>query len=225
MLWHIMNVYSSNGFNEFVCALGYKGEAIKEYFLNYYALNSDITVDLGSGSIDYILPREKKWKVNLIDTGANTLTGGRLKRLQSFLSEEQTFMLTYGDGIANVDINKLVAFHKSHGKLATVTSVRPPARFGNIQFEGDMIRDFKEKPQTGEGWINGGFFVFDRKIFDFLGGDETILEREPLERLAAAGQLIGFRHEGFWQCMDTLRDKQFLEDLWNQPSGAPWKTW
>ncbi len=222
MLWHIMNLYSAHGCNEFVLALGYKGELIKEYFLNYYALDSDLSVDLQSGKVENIRRSQRDWKVELIDTGEQPMTGGRLRRLESMLRPLGTFMLTYGDGVADVNITQLLAFHRAHGRLATVTAVRPPARFGGITMNGDQVVEFKEKPQTGEGWINGGYFVFEAAVFDYLSGDETVLEGAPLENLTRDGQLMAFRHPGFWQCMDTLRDRQVLEQLWASNT-APWK--
>jgi glucose-1-phosphate cytidylyltransferase len=223
ILWHIFNIYSAHGFNDFVVALGFKGEVIKEYFLHFYALNNDITVDLRSGSTTVHHGRQPPWTVHLADTGQETQTGGRVARLREQVGGE-TFMLTYGDGLANVNIAELVAFHRSHGKLATVTTVRPPARFGGVVFEGDRVAEFTEKPQAEGGWINGGFFVLEPGVFDYIDGEQTIWEREPLERLAADGQLMAFRHEGFWQPMDTLREKKLLQDLWDSGQ-APWKTW
>jgi glucose-1-phosphate cytidylyltransferase len=224
MLWHIMNIYGSHGFNEFVLALGYKSEVIKEYFLNYYSLDSDLSIDLKSGQVKHLRQSQRDWKVDLIDTGVGSMTGGRLHRLAPYLSQGGTFMVTYGDGVADIDVGKVLAFHRSHGKLATVTAVRPPARFGGMAFEGDRVVEFMEKPQTGEGWINGGYFVFEPGIFDYLSGDDTVLEGSPLENLAKDGQLMAFKHEGFWQCMDTIRDRHLLEDLW-QRERAPWKNW
>ncbi len=223
ILWHIMKLYATHGFDEFLLPLGYKGEDIKNFFLNYSSLSSDCSVDLGSGKVEYLSRPPISWKVRMIDSGLNTLTGGRLHRLQNHLQGQGTFMLTYGDGLCTVDIKKLLEFHKSHGKIATVTSVRPAARFGTMVFDPNgVITDFREKHQTDEGWINGGFFVFEQKIFDYLDGDETILEGAPLEKLAKAGQLVGFKHSGFWQCMDTIRDRQYLEELWASGK-APWK--
>ena len=222
MLWHIMNCYGHYGFNEFVLALGYKGEMVKEYFLNFQALDSDFSIDLASGKVKHLRQSAKKWKLDLVDTGAETLTGGRLARLKPHLRRSGTFMLTYGDGVADLDIRKLFAFHKKHGKLATVTAVRPPARFGGMRFKGARVTEFKEKPQTGEGWINGGFFVFEPEVFDYLDGDATVLEGAPLENLTREGQLMAYKHQGFWQCMDTLRDRQLLETLW-AGGNAPWK--
>jgi len=223
MLWHIMNIYGGHGCNEFVLALGYKGDSIKEYFLNYYALDSDLSIDLKTGSIEHQRRSQRDWKVDLVDTGEQSMTGGRLHRLEQLLRPLGTFMLTYGDGIGNVDIKRLLDFHRAHGKLATVTAVRPPARFGEIVLNGDQVVEFKEKPQTGEGWINGGFFVFEPSVFDYLAGDQTVLEGAPLENLARDGQLMAFKHSGFWHCMDTLRDRQQLEQLWAS-NAAPWKT-
>lgn len=224
ILLHIMKIYANHGFNEFVVACGYKGELIKKYFIDYHLLNSDVSVDTLTGKVDYIVPVKEELKVSLVDTGASTLTGGRLKRLEALLRPEGTFMLTYGDGVANVDVKEVLAFHRSHGRLATVTAVRPPARFGTMVFQGDQVVEFQEKPQTGEGWINGGFFVFEPRVFDYLKDDSTILEREPLEGLCRDGQLMAFRHEGFWHPMDTVRDRDFLNDQWTT-GRAPWKTW
>ncbi len=223
ILWHILNIYAAHGFTEFMVALGYKGESIKEYFLNWYALNNDLTVDLSRGRTEVHGANQPAWKVHLVDTGLETQTGGRIKRLRERLSNG-TFMLTYGDGVANVDVRRLVEFHRSHGKLATVTAVRPPSRFGSFVLDGGRIVEFVEKPQSGEGWINGGFFVLEPAVFDFIAGDETMWEREPMERLAAEGQLMAYQHEGFWQPMDTLREKRILEDLWAKGK-APWKVW
>ena len=222
ILWHIMNLYGSRGFNRFVLALGYKGEAIRDYFLRYQAANSDLTIDLATGDVQCESPPKKDWKISLIDTGNETLTGGRLLRLERYLRSEGTFMLTYGDGLSDLDICDVLAFHRRHGKLATVTAVAPPARFGTMSFNGDRVVSFAEKAPSSEGWINGGFFVFEPRVFDYLDDDMTVLEEKPLERLAADGQLMAYRHGGFWQCMDTLRDKNRLEELW-QSGDAPWK--
>jgi len=223
MLWHIMKIYSTFGFNEFVLALGYKGETIKNYFLNYHYLASDFTIGFREGKIDLHDGEREDWLVHLIDTGLHTQTGGRLKRLAPHL-RDGTFMLTYGDGVADVDLDELLAFHRSHGKLATVTAVRPPARFGGLSFNGNFVADFVEKPQIGEGWINGGFFVLEPEVLDYIDGDDTAFEREPLERLADEEQLVAHRHDGFWQCMDTLRDVRMLESLWRSDD-VPWKVW
>ena len=223
MLWHIMNLYAGHGFREFLVACGYKGEMIKEYFHSFFVHNSDCFVDLRDGSRSVVNSSPIDWRIGLIDTGLDTMTGGRILHLKKWIGEEP-FMVTYGDGLGDVDIGSLVAFHRAHGKLATITAVRPPSRFGALLLAGDAVREFSEKPQTGEGWINGGFFVFEPPVFDYLGGDQSILEREPLERLADDGQLMAFRHTGFWQPMDTLRDKELLESLW-AGGKAPWKTW
>ena len=223
ILWHIMKHYSHYGFREFHIALGYKGEDIKHYFLDYYALNNSMTVNLGNGEVTFHRKRVEDWIVHLEDTGVDTMTGGRLRRLQPFL-EEETFMMTYGDGVSDVDLTQLLRFHKSHGKIATVTAVRPPARFGGLTIEGDTVREFTEKPQIGEGWINGGFFIFEPGVFAYLRNDGDSLEMDALEQLAGDGQVASFCHDGFWQCMDTLRDKRQLESLWR--SGCPpWKVW
>ena len=221
ILWHIMDIYWGHGYNEFVIALGYKGEMIKEYFLNYYNLQSDLTVSLGSGGVEATRKCYRDWLVHLVDTGLESMTGGRLYRLKDRL-KSGTFMLTYGDGLSNVDVGKLVEFHRSHGRLATVTTVRPSPRFGGLKFDGSRVTEFTEKPQTGEGWINGGFFVFEPGVLDYIVAEDTILEREPLENLARDGQLMAYKHDGFWQCMDTLRDKLALEKLWTE-GNAPWK--
>lgn len=224
ILWHIMNIYAAGGVTEFIIALGYKGELIKEYFLNFYALNNDITVDLASGGVTVHDGQQPNWKVHLVDTGLHTQTGGRLGRLKDWIGENETFMATYGDGVGNIDVAALRAFHEAHGKRATVTTARPPARFGGVVFEGDRVAEFTEKPQVGEGWINGGYFVLHRSVLDLIESDETIWERDPLERLAGVGELMAFRHEGFWQPMDTLREKHLLQELWDSGK-APWKVW
>ncbi len=220
MLWHIMKIYERHGFREFFLALGYKGDMIKDYFLNYHVRQSDLTVRLKTGQIEYSNPTAEDWSVSLIDTGALTMTGGRLLRMASRLRGE-TFMLTYGDGVSDVDVETLIRFHRSHGRLATVTAVRPTARFGGLHLDGGQVTAFKEKPQSGEGWINGGFFVFEPSIFDFLQDDQTVLEQSPLELLAAQGQLMAYEHGGYWQCMDTIRDRDALEALWKS-GNAPW---
>ena len=223
ILWHIMKLYAHYGFREFVVALGYKGDVIKRYFLDYAKLQSNFTVNLGSGDVMRRGSQVEDWTVHLVDTGSATNTGGRLKRLAPVLGRE-TFMATYGDGVADVDINALVKFHRGHGKLATTTAVRPPARFGGLVFDGDRIAEFTEKPQIGEGWINGGFFVLEPDVLEYIADDQTSWEREPMERLANEGQLMAYRHGEFWQCMDTLRDLRLLEGLWSSGQ-APWKVW
>ncbi len=222
ILEHIMHIYDSFGYREFVVALGYKGEVIKDHFLHYYQRRADLTIDLSKGTVSANeTEAHRDWRVHLVDTGVVTQTGGRLLRLRDWIGKER-FMLTYGDGVSDVDIRALVEFHIAHGKLATVTAVRPPARFGGMMFdETGVVTEFTEKPQTGEGWINGGFFVLEPKVLDYIDALETIWEREPLERLAQDRELMVFRHEGFWQAMDTLREKRLLEDLWNHGQ-APW---
>ena len=219
LLWHIMHTYSHFGHSDFYLALGYKSENIKEYFLNYQALNSDFMINLSNGKIDPHQVNDVDWQVTLINTGEATMTGGRVKRMQTYIGDE-TFMLTYGDGVADIDINKLLTFHKSHGKMITMTAVRPAARFGELQLVDNKVISFKEKPQMNDGWINGGYFVIEPAFFDLIDDDATLLEREPLERAVALGELMAYRHEGFWQCMDTKRDHELLESLWTQ--GAPW---
>ena len=219
ILWHIMQTFASFDHKDFYIALGYKSDVIKEYFLNYPYLNYDFTIELKSGDRT---PRQKvttDWRVTLVNTGENTMTGGRTKRMVNFVNNE-TIMLTYGDGVANIDINKLLNFHKSHGKMITITAVRPAARFGELQLDDNRVVSFEEKPQMNDGWINGGYFVIEPAFFDLIDGDATLLEREPLERAVAIGELMAYRHEGFWQCMDTKRDHELLESLWTQ--GAPW---
>lgn len=223
ILWHIMNIYSHFGFNEFILATGYKGESIKDYFLNYYNFNSDLVISLKNGNVKASKNCYRDWLVNIVDTGLNTMTGGRLLRLKDKLGDGP-FMLTYGDGVGNIDIKKLLKFHRSHGKIASVTAVRPNARFGGITFNNDLVIEFREKPQSGEGWINGGFFVFEPEIFGYIDDDSTVLERKPLEKLAKDKQLVAYKHEGFWQPMDTMRDKQLLEETWKS-GNAPWKIW
>ena len=223
ILWHIMKHYDRHGFNEFFVALGYKGEVIKRWFLDYHALSGSMTVEIASGKLTSFEKDCEQWTVNLMETGQDTYTGGRLQRLRPFL-EGGTFMLTYGDGVSNVDLEELLRFHRKHGRIATLTAVRPPARFGGLVFDGDAVKAFSEKPQAGEGWINGGFAVFEPGIFEYLSGDKSSLEADVLERLARDGQLAAFRHPGFWQCMDTLRDKHLLESLWRQ-GNAPWRVW
>jgi glucose-1-phosphate cytidylyltransferase len=222
ILWHIMKSYAAYGFNEFVIALGYKSEIIKDYFVNFYHHVNSLSVRLASGKVVVHETEAENWTVHLLDTGIETQTGGRLKRAAQFIGPEP-FMLTYGDGVCDVNLDCLVDFHRAHGKLATVTAVRPPARFGGLVFDGDLVTRFEEKPQVGEGWINGGFFILEPQVVDYIDGDASTWEREPLERLAHAGQLAAYRHEGFWQCMDTLRDVRQLESLWAVQ--APWKVW
>lgn len=221
ILWHVMQIYSQYGFNDFILPLGYKAHVIKEYFLNYYAMSADLTVNLATGKTVHSHRNKENWTVQMVDTGKETFTGGRLKRLENCLRPSATFMLTYGDGVADININKLLAFHRSHGKIATMTAVRPSARFGTMSFVGNRVTSFIEKSQTEAGWINGGFFVFEPEIFDYLENDQTILERTPLERLAQEGQLFAYQHNNFWQCMDTLRDKQYLDALSAQ-NNMPW---
>ena len=222
ILWHIMKTYAAFDHNDFFVALGYKAEVVKEYFLNYRALNSDFTVDLGTGAVTPYQADTVDWRVTLVDTGANSMTGGRVRRMKPFIGNE-TCMLTYGDGLADIDIEALLKYHRSHGKMVTVTAVRPTARFGEMELTGDAVVSFKEKPQLHEGWINGGYFVIEPEFFDLIAGDDTILEREPLEQAAAMGQLRAWRHGGYWQCMDTKRDRDALEDLWSSGK-APWRT-
>jgi len=223
ILWHIMNIYAAAGFEEFVVALGYKGAHIKDFFRNYFSATHDLTVHLATGKTTVFDGDPRTWTVHLVDTGLDTQTGGRIKRLERRL-RDGTFMLTYGDGLADVDVRGLLSFHRSHGKLATVTAVRPPARFGALVLEGERVVRFSEKPQSGEGWINGGFFVLEPGVLEYVEGDQAVWEREPLERLAGDGQLQAYFHDGFWQPMDTLREKQYLEELWSAGK-APWKVW
>jgi glucose-1-phosphate cytidylyltransferase len=219
IIWHIMQIYAREKHKDFYLALGYKSEKIKEYFLNYNNFNSDLTIDLLSGIAKPKFSIQEDWRVTLVDTGSNTMTGGRAKRMKDFIGDE-TCLLTYGDGVADIDIDALIAFHKSHGKLITMTAVRPPARFGELHLNGSQVIGFKEKPQLHDGWINGGFFVIEPKFFDFIDGDETMLEREPIERAVENNEIMAFRHEGFWHCVDTKRDLDSLQSLWSQ--GAPW---
>lgn len=222
IVWHIMKMYERHGCNDFTLALGYKGEVIKDYFLNYHARQSDMAIHLKSNEVRYTNPTVEDWLVSLIDTGPNSMTGGRLLRLKPYLTSGGAFMLTYGDGVSDVNISQLLAYHRSHGKIATVTAVRPPARFGNLHIENGKVTYFEEKPQVGEGWINGGFFVLEPEIFDFISGDATVFEKGPLERLAQLGELMTYQHPGYWQSMDTLRDKHALEELWDS-GHAPWR--
>jgi glucose-1-phosphate cytidylyltransferase len=223
ILWHIMKHFAHHGIKEFLVALGYRGEHIKRYFLEYATLSRDLTIELGTGHLASNGSACEDWRVHLVDTGLETNTGGRIKRLQRIV-EKETFMVTYGDGVADIDLQELLAFHRAHGKIATITAVRPPARYGGIIFDGTMVAKFTEKPQSGEGWINGGFLVFEPAIFRYVEDDRTSLEAHTLERLAADGELAAYRHDRFWQCMDTLRDKRYLEKLW-QEGRAPWRVW
>ncbi|MEP6507172.1 MAG: glucose-1-phosphate cytidylyltransferase [Gemmatimonadales bacterium] len=220
ILWHIMSLYAAHGFNDFVVACGYKGHMIKQYFADFPQHNADWAIDLGTGKRTITSPGGTDWKVHLVDTGADTLTGGRLLLLRDIL-KDGTFMVTYGDGLSNVDIKGLVAFHRAHGKLATVTAVHPPARFGEIDIASDKVTRFSEKPQTRVGWINGGFFVFEPGVFDLIGGLDSSLERDALEELSRNDNLMAFQHDGFWQPMDTLREKHLLQELWDS-GNAPW---
>ena len=224
ILWHIMKIYSCHGINEFIICCGYRGYVIKEYFANYFLHQSDITFDMTNNKMKIHQERAEPWKVTLIDTGENTMTGGRLKRVKEYLDNDETFCLTYGDGVADINISQLIKFHNTHGKLATLTSVFPQARFGSIDIEKDKVKRFVEKPRGDGALINGGFFVLNTKIFNEIDGDNTIWEQEPLNNLANKGELMAFKHDGFWQPMDTLRDKNYLEELWSSNT-APWKLW
>ena len=219
ILWHIMRTYARYGHKDFFVALGYKADVIKEYFMHYRALNADFTVNLADGVATPHQVDSVDWRVTLVHTGDNSMTGGRVRRLRSYVGNE-TCMLTYGDGVADIDIDALLAFHRAHGKLVTVSAVRPAARFGELQLDGDRVESFVEKPQLGEGWINGGYFIIEPAFFDLIEGDSTLLEREPLELAARAGELMAYRHDGFWHCMDTKRDHELLESMWSR--GAPW---
>jgi glucose-1-phosphate cytidylyltransferase len=221
ILWHIMSTYAKFGYKDFYIALGYKAEVIKEYFLNYQTLNSDFIIDLSNSKIVAHQQDKIDWKVTLVDTGLNSMTGGRVKRIQDFIGDEP-FLLTYGDGVADIDINALVKFHKNHGKMVTVSAVHPSARFGELDINNDVVTSFKEKPQTTQGWINGGYFVVNPDFFDLIEGDDSILEKEPLEQATQMGELMAYQHDGFWQCMDTKRDRDHLEELWVGGS-APWQ--
>jgi len=223
LLWHIMGIYAAHGYKEFVLALGYKGELIKDYFLNYHYRARSLTVQLHDGNVVIHGGDSEDWVVHLLDTGGDTQTGGRVKRLAEFIGAER-FMLTYGDGVSNIDIPRLVEFHRAQRRLATVTAVRPPARFGQMVLDDGCVVEFTEKPQIGEGWINGGFFVLEPGVIDYIAGDHTSWEFESMERLAAEGQLAAYQHEAFWQCMDTVRDVHLLERLWSE-GNAPWKIW
>jgi len=223
ILWHIMKIYASYGIDEFIICLGYKGHLIKRYFADYRFFGGSVTVDLTMGKVEYHDPHPEPWRVALVDTGAETGTGGRLKAIAGLLGSEP-FCMTYGDGVGDVDIRKLVAFHKSHGKLATITAVLPPARFGALRIADDVVTKFEEKPAADDGWINGGFFVLDPAVLGYIGGTQTMWEQEPLRNLARDRQLAAFRHRGFWHPMDTLREKRELDRLWREGT-APWKTW
>ncbi|MCK9518170.1 MAG: glucose-1-phosphate cytidylyltransferase [Dehalococcoidia bacterium] len=223
ILWHIMKYYEAYGFDDFVIALGYKGDYIKKWAVDLSALTSDITVDFRDCSVRRHDSAPRGWRVDLIDTGQATQTGGRIRRLAPYVGDT-TFMLTWGDGVSNVDLNRLLAFHREHGKIATLTAVQPPARFGHLHLEGERVMDFTEKPESGDGyWINGAFFVLEPEVFDYIDGDDSIFEREPMTRLAHDGQLMAYKHEGFWQCMDTIRDREYLEMLW--ASEPAWRIW
>ena len=225
ILWHIMKIYSHYGINEFIICCGYKGYVIKEYFANYFLHQSDITFDMSNNKMKIHQERAEPWKITLIDTGDNTMTGGRIKRIKNYLDDnDNDFCLTYGDGVSNIDIAKLIKFHKNHGKMATISSVFPQARFGSLEIENNQVKKFVEKPRGDGALINGGFFIVNKKAIDFIDGDSTIWEQEPLDILAKSGELMAFKHEGFWQPMDTLRDKTYLEELWRSCK-APWKLW
>ena len=223
ILWHIMKHFCHHGHQDFYIALGYLGDYIKEYFLARYNLSGSMTIDFSRGEVRRQNTEQMQWTVNMIDTGIHTMTGGRLKQLQPWLGDEP-FMLTYGDGVSNVDLQELISFHKQHNKLATVTAVRPPARFGGLTIDQGIVTEFTEKPIMSEGWINGGFMILDPCVFEYLGDDTCILEADSLEEIASNGQLAAYQHDGFWQCMDTLRDKNYLQNLWDQGQ-PPWKTW
>ena len=221
ILWHIMRSYAHFGHKDFYVALGYKAEVIKEYFLHYHSLNADFTVDLSNGLIEPYQTADTDWRVTLVNTGIESMTGGRVKRLRSFIGNE-TFMLTYGDGVSDINLDELLKFHNSHGKMVTVSAVHPSARFGELEIEDQKVISFQEKPQTSQGWINGGYFVIKPEFFDLIEDDRTILERDPLERVAAMGELMAYHHNGYWQCMDTKRDRDHLEYLWEE-NKAPWR--
>ena len=221
IIWHIMQRYAVFGHKDFYIALGYKSEVIKEYFLSFNALNSDFSIDLSTGKITTHNSSGMDWNVTLVDTGQDSMTGGRVKRLESFIGNEP-FLLTYGDGVADIDIDALMKFHENHGRMVTITAVHPAARFGELSIDGDCVKSFKEKPQVTRGWINGGFFVCQPQFFDLIKDDQTVLEKEPLEQAAIMGELMAYNHEGFWQCMDTKRDRDLLEELW-QSGKVPWQ--
>ena len=224
LLWHIMNIYSAHGIREFIVALGYKADVVKEYFLNFYTINNDVSIDLATGQNVVHHRQQQDRKVHLVDTGLETLTGGRVRRLRDWLGEDDTFLLTYGDGVADIDIATLIEFHRGHGKLATMTSVVPPARFGAIVSNGDQVIEFTEKPHSEDVRVNGGFFVLSREVLAYIEGDQTSWEADSLPALARDGELMAYRHDGFWQPMDTLREKRYLEGLWAS-GDPPWKIW
>lgn len=224
ILWHIMKIYFAHGISDFVICLGYKGYVIKEYFQNYALHSSDVTFDMSTGETIIHHQDAEPWRVTLVETGETTMIGGRIKRILPFIGDDEAFCLTYGDGVGDVDISALIEQHKASGRLATVTATQPPGRFGALKYEGDLVTGFQEKPEGDGGWINGGFFVLSPKVGEYIDGDETVWEREPMERLAAEGQMSVHFHNGFWQPMDTLRDKRHLEELWASGE-APWKTW
>jgi glucose-1-phosphate cytidylyltransferase len=223
IIWHIMKIYSAHGINDFIVCLGYKGYMIKEYFANYFLHNANVTIDLSQNSVEVHQNWGEPWRITLVETGADTMTGGRLTAIRPYLKKDEVFCFTYGDGVAAIDISELIAFHRRHGKKATITAVAPPGRFGALEIEEDMVRRFREKPVGDGGMINGGFFVADPSVLDLIEGPDTIWEQGPLEQLAAAGELVAYRHEGVWQPMDTVRDKHHLEEMWL--TGAPWKCW
>jgi len=224
ILWHIMKIYAAGGINDFVICLGYKGYVIKEFFANYFLHTADVTIDLETNAIDVHHARSEPWRITLVETGATTMTGGRLAAIRPYLTEGEPFCFTYGDGVADIDVAELVAFHRGHGRRATITAVAPPGRFGALEFDGDLVTSFREKPAGDGGLINGGFFVADPSVLDLVAGPDTLWEQEPLNTLAAGGELVAFRHDRFWQPMDTLRDKQHLEELWSS-GRPPWKRW
>jgi len=224
ILWHIMKIYAAAGITEFIVCLGYKGYVIKEFFANYFLHTADVTVDLAKNAVEIHHSRSEPWRITLVETGAATMTGGRLKAVQAYLTPGEPFCFTYGDGVADIDIVALIAFHRQHGRRATITSVAPPGRFGALEFDGDRVTNFREKPAGDGGLINGGFFVADPSVLDLVDGPDSVWETGPLETLARSGELVGYRHTGFWQPMDTLRDKLYLDELW-AAGKAPWKCW
>ncbi|KQR86228.1 glucose-1-phosphate cytidylyltransferase [Sphingomonas sp. Leaf343] len=224
ILWHIMKIYAAAGVNDFVICLGYKGYVIKEFFANYFLHTADVTIDLTKNAIEVHRARSEPWRITMVETGANAMTGGRLGAIRPYLTEGEPFCFTYGDGVADIDIAALIAFHRAHGRRATITAVAPPGRFGALEFDGDVVTSFREKPAGDGGLINGGFFVADPSVLDLIRGPETVWEQEPLNTLAHSGDLVAYRHHGFWQPMDTLRDKQHLEELWSS-GNPPWKKW